>query len=246
MTDARLLATNPENSSLVPVACNAQGQLIVADVQIEGIDNDVTVDGDLTVTGGVEFIGSVDIGGNKGASTGLGHWIQPNGEHWQFIDNSSAYKAYQLFNGLNNEVASIGKTGSASFAGDINVGAAVSSARLAVSAPYNQLGLYVAASGASYANIAEFCDSSGDLKASISASGSATLADGKAGFTPEGNLWCTTVRGDTVILDATANGLGSWQPYTPATRRDVLKEAWAEKDKVDQGFGVSPEDGDET
>ena len=51
MTDARLLATNPENSSLVPVACNASGQLIVSDVNIEAIPNDVTVDGDLDVTG---------------------------------------------------------------------------------------------------------------------------------------------------------------------------------------------------
>ena len=43
--------------------------------------------------------------------------------------------------------------------------------------------------------------------------GSAVFAGGKAGLTKDGNLWVTTVRGQTVMLDAVTNGLGSWVSY---------------------------------
>ena len=49
MSDVRLTATNPEDSSVVPVACNSRGELLVAEVVIEGIENDVTIGGNLTV-----------------------------------------------------------------------------------------------------------------------------------------------------------------------------------------------------
>lgn len=279
MTDVRLTATNPEDSSVVPVACNAKGELKLE----EPLAFDGNLNGDLSVTG------------------------------------------------------------TASFAGDVDLGAAASDARLAISASYNQLGLYIAASGTGYSPIAEFCNSSGDLKANINAdgsasfkgalnvtadgrqldesplvinntnvegysiysksngtgtfavsadgtaefkgqlttrlgvdiqsegnplnrinltastgeiatsssskddtemfriqggrgsanqenvvvmtsSGSANFAGGKAGFTAEGHLWCTTVRGDTVILDATSGGMGSWQDYTPPTRREIIEQ----------------------
>jgi hypothetical protein len=54
--------------------------------------------------------------------------------------------------------------------------------------------------------------------------GSCSFAGGKAGFTAEGYLWCTTRRGDTVILDATSNGLGSWVEYTPTSRIDEIRD----------------------
>lgn len=56
MTDARLVATNPETSELVPVAVNAQGQLKTEIGAIEEIPNDLTVDGNLSVSG--SLIGS--------------------------------------------------------------------------------------------------------------------------------------------------------------------------------------------
>ena len=59
---------------------------------------------------------------------------------------------------------------------------------------------------------------------SIKADGSASFADNKAGFTAEGYLWCTTRRGDTVILDATSNGLASWVEYTPTTKREEIRD----------------------
>ena len=55
--------------------------------------------------------------------------------------------------------------------------------------------------------------------ASILTDGSARFSGNKAGFTTEGNLWCTTVRGQTVILDATSNGLATWADYIPPKRR---------------------------
>jgi hypothetical protein len=54
--------------------------------------------------------------------------------------------------------------------------------------------------------------------------GSATFAGNKAGFTAEGYLWCTTVRGDTVRLDATSNGMGVWVEYSPTTRIDEIRD----------------------
>ena len=80
--------------------------------------------------------------------------------------------------------------------------------------------------------------------------GSGEFAGGKAGFTAEGYLWCTDSRNSTWMLDFVSNGIPQWKEYTPpSSRRDLIKEkaeAWSEKDKVDPGFGVSPEDGDET
>jgi len=49
MTDVRLTATNPEDSSVVPVACNSKGELLVTEPTIEAIDNALTVNGPLTV-----------------------------------------------------------------------------------------------------------------------------------------------------------------------------------------------------
>ena len=50
MSDVRLTATNPVDSSVVPVACNSRGELLIEDVNIEGIDNNLDVSG--TVTAG--------------------------------------------------------------------------------------------------------------------------------------------------------------------------------------------------
>jgi hypothetical protein len=48
MTDVRLTATNPEDSSVVPVACNSKGELLVTEPMIEMIDNDITINGIIT------------------------------------------------------------------------------------------------------------------------------------------------------------------------------------------------------
>ena len=51
MSDVRLTATNPDDSSVIPVACNARGELLTVAPVIEKIPNDVEIEGDLTVTG---------------------------------------------------------------------------------------------------------------------------------------------------------------------------------------------------
>ena len=53
MTDVRLTATNPEDSSVVPVACNAKGELKLEEIP----PFDGNVDGDLTVSGTAMFAG---------------------------------------------------------------------------------------------------------------------------------------------------------------------------------------------
>ena len=63
MIDVRLTATNPEDSTLVPVPCNARGELLTVAPVIEAIPNDVEIQGDLTVTG--------LINGSEGSGGGL-------------------------------------------------------------------------------------------------------------------------------------------------------------------------------
>ena len=55
MSDVRLTATNPEDSSAVPVACNAKGELLLEEIPDQSFDGNL--DGDLDVTGRAEFAG---------------------------------------------------------------------------------------------------------------------------------------------------------------------------------------------
>jgi len=53
MSDVRLTATNPEDSSAVPVACNSKGELLLEEIPDQSFDGDL--DGDLTVSGSATF-----------------------------------------------------------------------------------------------------------------------------------------------------------------------------------------------
>ena len=69
MIDVRLAATNPEDSTLVPVSCNARGELNTVAPKIEEIPNDLQIDGDLTVTGlinGSDGVGEQGPQGEQG------------------------------------------------------------------------------------------------------------------------------------------------------------------------------------
>jgi len=65
MTDVRLTALNPEDSTVVPVACNSSGELLVdkgaqgPDLNVEG---DLSVGSDLSVGGSGEF-GAISVDG---------------------------------------------------------------------------------------------------------------------------------------------------------------------------------------
>lgn len=69
MADVRLTATNPEDSSVVPVACNSKGELLVDKPVIEQIDNDVMVHGSITTEGAPEAspddVIQLRMGGNR-------------------------------------------------------------------------------------------------------------------------------------------------------------------------------------
>lgn len=77
MTDARLVATNPVDSTLVPVSCNSRGELSTQAPTIELIPNDVEVDGNLTVTGTIN--GSSGGQGEKGDKGDPGEDGKPGG-----------------------------------------------------------------------------------------------------------------------------------------------------------------------
>ena len=80
MTDARLVATNPVDSSLVPVSCNSRGELSTQAPKIELIPNDVEINGDLTVTGTINGSGGGGGGqGEKGDKGDPGEQGEPGG-----------------------------------------------------------------------------------------------------------------------------------------------------------------------
>ena len=259
MTDVRLTATNPEDSSVVPVACNAKGELKLEE-PIAPPEFDGNLNGDLNVTGSAQVAGSIT------AANGL---IDLNsGGTANFYRRESVNGALSLLQ-LKSDFGSVDKTqvrfnvnGSAEFQGAVNFEGASNKQttqitgsnpnkvyfrnyeaagdscgikwmqRNAVNASYRydklfvdpDLGLqYFSKSGGDFggSESAVFTVSRGG---NIKADGSAEFADGKAGITKDGHLWCTTVRGDTVILDATSGGIGSWQDYTPPTRKELLEE----------------------
>ena len=79
MIDVRLAATNPEDSTLVPVSCNSRGELATVAPKIEEIPNDLKIEGDLTVTGlinGSDGVGEPGPPGPPGEPGGQG----PQGE----------------------------------------------------------------------------------------------------------------------------------------------------------------------
>ena len=61
MSDVRLVATNPDDGTLVPVASNSSGQLAVQSPSVEKVPNDLDVEGDLSVTGSADFAGDVEV-----------------------------------------------------------------------------------------------------------------------------------------------------------------------------------------
>ncbi len=68
MTDVRLTATNPVDSSVVPVSCNAAGELLVAKPVINEIDNDLTVNGSATFDGHIESVDAIISNRSSGSN----------------------------------------------------------------------------------------------------------------------------------------------------------------------------------
>ena len=259
MADVRLTATNPEDSSVVPVACDASGRLLLEEMPPAF---DGTVDGDLTVTGKGTFAGGKSIIGNDGsaqfAQGAVDIYANGTVEFTQDIKFSSATFAgnvesngYLWANGPGSYIV-VSRTGAAGNTTVAEFGGDSVTSRIAAngSATFGA-GYKVGIRPTSQDNADQFyidktdgtrsfsisgsglTVTKGDIcvggnfpstNVRLNAQGSVTFAGNKAGFTAEGYLWCTTRRGDTVILDATSNGLASWVEYTPTTRIEEIRD----------------------
>ena len=165
MADVRLTATNPQDSSVVPVACNSKGELLLEQPP-EAPEFDGSLDGDLTVSGGATFASEVRV--------------ENSDDTYGIVINKTDNSAKGIY---------------------IVSGSITSNEKL--------ICCFSAFGGAAADRFV------------VKADGSAEFADGKAGFTKEGYLWCTTRRGDRVMLDATSNGLGSWVDYPQTQTQDL-------------------------
>ena len=251
MADVRLTATNPEDSSVVPVACDASGRLLLQELPPAF---DGTVDGDLTVTGKGTFAAGKSIIGNDGSAQFAQGAVDiyANGKveftqdvtfdgsaefagvidalYFESVRDSSAQTCFAAYLApdTSNSTFKVTADGSATFAGDVTIG------------PYSDLpytqgirslvdnggvsAIVINGDGENKTAIGIYNGLTRSYICKLFHDGHVQFAGNKAGFTSEGYLWCTTRRGDTVILDATSNGLASWVEYTPTTRFDDIRD----------------------
>ena len=211
MADVRLTATNPEDSSVVPVACNEKGELKLEEpLVVEGPPGEKGDKGDKGDSGDPfsgNFVGDVFFDGNVGIN-------QPEPQNVLSARNGdialiSGYNLYgagqciRFFaNGVDNESDNF-----AEIRGGLT-GAGTSPQR-------GYLAFYT--SGSECLRI----DPEGNFNIG------ASPASPKAGFTKEGYLWCTTERGDTIKLVGSSNGMAIWENYNP-----LVERAWDEKDVI--------------
>ena len=112
MTDVRLTATNPDDSSVVPVGCNSRGELLIVQPVIEQIDNDVTINGALRTTPPDDYwsssqtyigidMGSGDLCGSLDRYTDYSLCLTSNGYksddgYWKSFDLNGSSAALQV------------------------------------------------------------------------------------------------------------------------------------------------------
>ena len=227
MSDVRLVATNPDDGTLVPVASNSSGQLAVQSPTIQKVPNDLDVEGDLTVSqsGNITAAGEFII---KNSSVPR---FKINASGSVFIGNSNNSEGITSSNCrilMDQSNGNVTAEGGANFAGTVTGNSKFDSNTIGGEFVSNSSeAAFPAIQARNFEDAGDVIQgrkANGGITSFIKATGAATFAGNKAGFTAEGYLWCTTRRGETVILDATSNGLGSWQPYTPPTLRDQVKE----------------------
>ena len=126
MSDVRLTATNPDDSSVVPVACNAKGELKLEE-PIAPPEFDGNLDGDLTVSGRSYFGDNTYIGDRDlSSATASGTALFPNGLIGsQWAGNAATNQvALRLTRGISpaGDFFKVLASGKGSFAGDLVVG----------------------------------------------------------------------------------------------------------------------------
>lgn len=149
MTDVRLTATNPEDSSVVPVACNAKGELkleepqVTSDLYVEKAGDTMSgnlhlgdtivlnVDGsaqfangkiDIYQDGKVQHEGNVVVGNDPSGGLGKGNILGASGGVFSGRDSDEAYiwAGYRV--GKADATSYIKANGKAEFSGDVVVG----------------------------------------------------------------------------------------------------------------------------
>ena len=262
MADVRLTATNPEDSSVVPVACDASGRLLLEEQGQgppgpegpQGPKGDDGKDGDPftgNFDGPVTFTGNAQIGGAASGGAAPGVWLD-NAGYVATAKSDSNDAVFRAFTSPSNrETVAITAGGAATFNGRVSApDFTTSDAEDFYLAGNYQQGSTGSSRGAGIFRLTDTDGTHGVQAAiritqngnqptnstcKINYDGSVDLAGGKAGFTPEGYLWCTTRRGDTVILDATSNGLATWAEFSPPSRTQQIK------DKLDQISNENPD-----
>ncbi len=124
MSDVRLTATNPEDSSVVPVACNAKGELLLEE-PITPPEFDGYLDGDLTVTGIGTFAGAASVGSSLSFNT---EGIRNDGQNSLVGYDASKVVSFYLK-----------ASGTAWFAGNVTAVGGASFLESTIIEPYNYL-----------------------------------------------------------------------------------------------------------
>lgn len=120
MSDVRLTATNPVDSSVVPVACNDKGELLV--------DINGNIIGDLSVSGTGQFAGEVTAGSGSTfygvvGITGGGDANDYAAFYGACLDPSGrVFIGSDVSGGGNNITSKIFASGNAEFSGEVTVG----------------------------------------------------------------------------------------------------------------------------
>ena len=119
MTDVRLTATNPEDSSVVPVACNAKGELKLEEIPDQSFDGNL--EGDLTVTGNAYFAGNVI---SSSWASGLGFSLENSALGGSISLQTAAGASGNTFfiSRGGTPAVEITAVGTAKFAGDVVIG----------------------------------------------------------------------------------------------------------------------------
>jgi hypothetical protein len=210
MADVRLTATNPEDSSVVPVACNSKGELLLeepiegpqgpqgpqgpkGDDGADGADGDPftgNFSGDVNFDGEATFAGDVSQPDFDYGVTNLGAFQIGAGGLFMQKSSSDESTAIGIYNGTTELTLDIKGNGSATFGGSVGVGEGN-----LPGVDGNTLGTFISSQGRVYAttysreSVWEGYTLTGRSPTSqINADGSATFADGKAGFNSAGEL----------------------------------------------------------
>jgi len=248
MADVRLTATNPEDSSVVPVACDASGRLLLEE-QGQGPQGEQGPQGpkgddgdpfsgnfadDVTFGGSASFADEIKV---EGSNTPSGKW-RGISKYGSLLIGTTSEAVSDATVSIDSSSGLLKSDGSAQFAGEVSADGSAKFATRRIALNSNGSIDTYRSSGDANSDLQAWQSDIGGIKqvkARIKASGSAEFAGDKAGFTAEGYLWCTTVRGDTVMLDATSNGMGVWVEYSPTTRIDEIR------DKLDANRGDTGE-----